>query len=389
MDMTLPNIALIVAASQSLLLTILIFQKHRTLFANRFLAALMLCFTSISVHLLMQDAGVYVKFPFAFLIVGIPLTASPLQFLYTKYLLRGSTRFFTGDWLHFSLFVLFECALVFSYLFGFIDFESAIATEPATAPLFLRLFNLLLIIQGLIYAVWGLRLISRFNARMKDVLSSVEKIQMNWLRNTTLAMLSAWILFLVEDTLMTWGINLSNFVLVSVVFAVYVYAMGFVGLMKSEIFASPDVEKTMRQITEIDEADDNASLKYEKSGLTEEAAKRIASQLLEIMDRQMPYTDPSLTLSHLAEMIDVTPHNLSEVINSQLKKNFYDFINGYRIEQVKRDLVDPVKQHLKILTIAFDAGFNSKATFNTLFKEQTGVTPSEFRKNVVPTPGAE
>jgi AraC-like DNA-binding protein len=279
--------------------------------------------------------------------------------------------------------------LVFSYLFGFIDFESAIATEPATAPLFLRLFNLLLIIQGLIYAVWGLRLISRFNARMKDVLSSVEKIQMNWLRNTTLAMLSAWILFLVEDTLMTWGINLSNFVLVSVVFAVYVYAMGFVGLMKSEIFASPDVEKTMRQITEIDEADDNASLKYEKSGLTEEAAKRIASQLLEIMDRQMPYTDPSLTLSHLAEMIDVTPHNLSEVINSQLKKNFYDFINGYRIEQVKRDLVDPVKQHLKILTIAFDAGFNSKATFNTLFKEQTGVTPSEFRKNVVPTPGAE
>jgi len=180
--------------------------------------------------------------------------------------------------------------------------------------------------------------------------------------------------------LLTQGINVSNFVLVSVVFAVYVYAMGFAGLMKSEIFASPDVEKTMQQITEIDEATEHSPLKYEKSGLTEEAAERIVLQLLDMMDRQMPYTDPSLTLSQLAEMIAVSPHNLSEVINSRLKKNFYDFVNGYRIDQVKKDLVDPAKQHLKILTIAFDAGFNSKATFNTLFKEKSGKTPSEFRK---------
>lgn len=382
MEMTFPTIALIVAASQSLLLTILIFQKHRALFANRFLAALLLCFTAIAVHLLLQDAGLYRKFPLTFLIVGFPLTASPLQFLYTKYLLRGSTRFSAGDWLHFSSFVLFECALIISYFFGLIDFAAAIAAEPATAPLFLRLFNLLLIVQGLIYAVWGLRLIARFNAQMKNVLSSIEKIQMNWLRNTTLAMLSAWILFLVEDTLMTWGINLSNFVLVSIVFAVYVYAMGFVGLMKSEIFASPDVEKTMHQITEIDIEEEKTVSKYEKSGLSGDAAERIVAQLLEIMEKKRPYTDSLLTLSQLAEMLSVSPHNLSEVINSRLKKNFYDLVNGYRIEQVKKDLSDPAKSQFKILSLAFDAGFNSKATFNTLFKENTGQTPSDFRKSI-------
>lgn len=384
MEMTFPTIALIVAASQSLLLTILIFQKHRALFANRFLAALMLCFTVISVHLLLQDSGVYGKFPAAFLIVGLPLTASPLQFLYTKYLLRGSTRFSSGDWMHFSAFILFEGGLIGAYLFGFVDFAAAITSEPASAPLYLRLFNLLLIAQGLFYAVWGLRLISRFNARMKNVHSSVEKIQMDWLRNTTAAMLSAWALFLVEDTLMTWGVNLSNFVLVSIVFAVYVYAMGLAGLMKSEIFASPDVEKTMHEITAITETaggEETTVPKYEKSGLSADAADRIVTQLLDVMERKKPFTDPLLTLPQLADMIGVTPHNLLEVINSRLRKNFYDLVNGYRIEQVKRDLVSSEKSHLKILSVAFDAGFNSKATFNTLFKENTGVTPSDYRKS--------
>ena len=82
---------------------------------------------------------------------------------------------------------------------------------------------------------------------------------------------------------------------------------------------------------------------------------------------------------------NIPPHNLSEVINSRLKKNFYDLVNGYRIEQVKKDLSDPAKSHLKILSLAFDAGFNSKATFNTLFKESTGQTPSDYRKSILNT----
>lgn len=380
MELNIPNIALIVAASQSLLLSVLIFQKHRALYANRFLAALLLCFTLIAVHLLIQDAGIYRIVPVAFVILGVPLTASPLQFLYTKYLLKRQTRFAPGDWLHLSLFALFECALIIALISGVVDFSAAAASSPETAPFFLRMFNWLIIVQGLAYVAAGLRLITRFNTQAKNVLSSIEQVQMNWLRNTTVAMLSAWLLFLVEDTLMLFGINLSNFLLVSVVFALYVYAMGFVGLMKTEIFSSPDIERTMHEISEIDTQEEAAVSKYEKSGLSEETAQEIAARLRTVMEEKKPYTDPLLTLTQLAEMLSVTPHNLSETINTQLKKNFYDFVNGYRIEQVKKDLADPSNQHLKILSLAFDAGFNSKATFNTLFKEMTGKTPSEFRK---------
>lgn len=379
MELTFSNIALIVAASQSLLLAVLIFQKHRALFANRFLTALLLCFTLISIHLLIQDAGVYKIIPFAFVILGVPLTASPLQYLYTKYLLQRRAQFIKTDWLHFSLFIFFECVLIIAFFFGFIDFSAAASAEPASAPLFLRIFNWALIIQGLVYVAAGLRLIARFNRQLKNVLSSIEQLQMTWLRNTTLAILSAWLLFLIEDTLMIEGINLSNFVLVSVVFAIYVYAVGFIGLMKSEIFASPEVEQTMHQISE---ESDESTTKYQKSGLSEETARQIVEQLLVLMENKKPYTESLLTLAQLAEMLSVTPHNLSEVINTQLKKNFYDFVNGYRIEQVKKDLIDPSKLHIKILSLAFDAGFNSKATFNTLFKEMTGKTPSEYRKNL-------
>lgn len=384
MELDLVNIVLIVAASQSLLLAVLIFQKHRVLFANRFLAALLLCFTVIALHLLIQDAGVYKIFPFAFFIVGIPLTASPLQYLYTKYLLQRQSSFSSIDWIHFLLFALFECALIVSVFSGIVDFAEATAAEPATAPLFLRLFNMLLIIQGLLYAVAGLRMIARFNKQLKNVLSSIEQVQMNWLRNTTLAMLSAWIVFLIEDTLMMQGINLSNFILVSVLFAIYVYAIGVVGLTKSEIFLSPDVEQAMHVVSELAEEEvSSSSVKYEKSGLSQEAAQQYVQQLLHLMVEKKPHINTSLTLSQLAEILNISPHNLSEVINTKLEKNFYDFVNGYRIEQVKKDLADPAKQNLKILSIAFDAGFNSKATFNTLFKEQTGNTPSEYRKNIL------
>ncbi|MFA6469150.1 MAG: helix-turn-helix transcriptional regulator [Bacteroidota bacterium] len=381
--MNLSDIVLIVAASHSFLLALLIFQKHRALYANRFLAALLLCFTLISVHLLIQDAGVYQSVPAAFLIVGIPLTASPLQYLYTKYLLRREIRFASKDWLHFSSFIIFESGLIITFMFGLIDFSSAAAASPSTAPLFLRLFNMLLIIQGIAYVVVGLRKILRYDKQLKNVLSSIEQVQLSWLRNTTLAMLSAWILFLVEDTLMTYGINLSNFVIVSVVFAVYVYAMGVFGLMKSEIFASPDVEKAMHAVSELAEEEAPSSSKYERSGLSPEMAQQYVQQLIPLMEEKKLFTDASLSLSQLAELLTISAHNLSEVINSQLGKNFYDFVNGYRLEEVKKGLADPAKQHLKILSIAFDAGFNSKATFNTLFKQQTGKTPSEYRNSVL------
>ena len=104
------------------------------------------------------------------------------------------------------------------------------------------------------------------------------------------------------------------------------------------------------------------------------------------MVEKEPYIDSELTLNSLAEMLSISPHNLSEAINTQLDKSFFDFINFYRVERVKKDLLDPTNNHLKILAIAFDAGFNSKSSFNTIFKKHTNMTPGNTgKRKPVPT----
>jgi AraC-like DNA-binding protein len=100
------------------------------------------------------------------------------------------------------------------------------------------------------------------------------------------------------------------------------------------------------------------------------------------MTRDRPYRDPELTLSALAELLDTTPHKLSEVLNTELSQTFYDFVNSYRVEDVRRRLAASDSKHLNVLTLAMDAGFASKSTFNQVFKKQTGHTPSTYRKVV-------
>ena len=71
---------------------------------------------------------------------------------------------------------------------------------------------------------------------------------------------------------------------------------------------------------------------------------------------------------------------MSLAINEGLKKNFYDLVNGYRVEEAKRLLVDPNSNNYTVLSIGFEAGFNSKTTFNTVFKKFTGLTPTAYRE---------
>ena len=107
------------------------------------------------------------------------------------------------------------------------------------------------------------------------------------------------------------------------------------------------------------------------------------TDLIRLMETDQPFTNPELTLTQLADCLDVSPHNLSEVINTRLNQNFFDFINHYRIQKIKTDMIDPTKQHLKLLSIAFDAGFNSKSSFNAIFKKSTHMTPSEYRRQAI------
>ncbi|NJK95779.1 MAG: AraC family transcriptional regulator [Bacteroidales bacterium] len=97
-----------------------------------------------------------------------------------------------------------------------------------------------------------------------------------------------------------------------------------------------------------------------------------------MMNDKKPYLEPKLTLNALAAELNISVNYLSQLINQYQGKNFYDFVNGFRIEEFKSRVLSPKNQHLTILALAFDSGFNSKSSFNLAFKKHTGLTPSEF-----------
>jgi len=98
------------------------------------------------------------------------------------------------------------------------------------------------------------------------------------------------------------------------------------------------------------------------------------------MTKEKPFLNGNLSLVSLAASLNANPKVLSYVINEHMHKNFNDYINDWRIEEVKIRLNDKAYGHLKMISIAFDCGFNSKSTFNLAFKKATGLSPSGYKK---------
>jgi YesN/AraC family two-component response regulator len=105
------------------------------------------------------------------------------------------------------------------------------------------------------------------------------------------------------------------------------------------------------------------------------------------MENEKLFLDGDLTLQKLAERLAIPAQHLSQVINERLDQTFSDFINKYRVEEAKRRLLDPKTQHYTVLAIGEEVGFNSKSSFNAVFKKYTNTTPSEFRKANNGAPG--
>lgn len=122
--------------------------------------------------------------------------------------------------------------------------------------------------------------------------------------------------------------------------------------------------------------------KYQKPSLSQEETKALYQQLETLMQTQQPFLQANLSLRQLAKMLDLHPNKLSELLNETVGKNFSAYINKYRVETFKQLAKKPENKHLSLLGIAYESGFNSKTTFNTFFKKETGSTPKEYLKGL-------
>jgi AraC-like DNA-binding protein len=118
--------------------------------------------------------------------------------------------------------------------------------------------------------------------------------------------------------------------------------------------------------------------RYDKSSLVGVDTEDVKDRLIDLLRNEKIYTESDLNLKRLADLLSITPHQLSEYLNEHLKSDFRSFINSFRVDEAKELLLKDSEK--SILTICYEVGFGSKSTFNAVFKKETGVTPSEFRE---------
>lgn len=133
----------------------------------------------------------------------------------------------------------------------------------------------------------------------------------------------------------------------------------------------------------IKEVTEGQNDKYKTSSLDDIFAEKLYSETVNIIESERLFLNNQFRLSDLAERLNYSLHHISQVINKYSGQNFSDFINNYRVEECKKQLRNPKRINETILAIAFECGFNNKASFNRSFKKITGLTPSEYRSQNV------
>jgi AraC-like DNA-binding protein len=143
------------------------------------------------------------------------------------------------------------------------------------------------------------------------------------------------------------------------------------GLLQPIIYNNRPVNPEERKNNEIN--------KLVKVGLSEVELKTMANKIIDYLDNSKPYLDPEYNLEIMARDLNITRQNISVAINDTIGKNFYQLINEYRVEEFKQLVLDSKNNNITLLGLAYDAGFNSKSSFNRIFKEITGSTPSSYK----------
>jgi AraC-like DNA-binding protein len=386
------HVIALLGAVQGLFLAGVLAVRRRNRTANRILAVNMAAFTVYLAVSVYYAAGFLQVFPHVFGVgYPLPFVFGPLIYLYAVTASDRSRRLTRWDALHFLPFVLVVSIMVPRYLMSGPDkIAWSLALQRGERPLVMQVMDALKLLSGITYTAATLFFLRRHRARILDNYSSLEHVSLQWLVRLALAVGAIWVLAVVMKLTQLWHVMAyqRGDDLITLAVALLVYGIGYMALRQGEIFRFDTAEypvvaapphglvlaSTPGPLSQT--AIGQGGSRYERSGLGNREADALKSALLSAMDQERPWQDSELTLADLARRLSTTPHKLSEVLNSQLEQSFYDFVNGYRVRYVQRRIGDDDARALKILSLALDAGFASKSTFNDVFKKHTGQTPS-------------
>ncbi|MCA0401743.1 MAG: helix-turn-helix transcriptional regulator [Proteobacteria bacterium] len=231
------------------------------------------------------------------------------------------------------------------------------------------------------YILRTLRLLARYRRSKYDYFAAIEGRSLTWFECFIGLLAFVWLVnmaIILDDMTVAW-LKLSPD-MSSVIEAVWVYALSFMVLWQQAIF-KPYRQGPVTGMPEAiagEEPSANGG-KYQRSALDGERGRRIATKIEKAMAEERLYRNQGMTLRHLSDHTRVPENYLSQVLNETLGRNFYEFVNHWRIRDACALLAEDA---LSIIEIGEEVGFNSRSTFNAAFKKETGLTPSEYRANL-------
>ncbi len=356
-------IILLVSIQGFLLVFIFFFNEKFKKPSNQALTVLLLAIALQGIHMVFYDTGMQKNYP----VLGhLPITfifGIPIGFYYfVHFLINPDSKLTNKDY-------LFISPLILLAIISIIEFTTFVISPKTFKEYEWVLWNYehlretlaIIYLAGVIFFVN--RKVDKYHSQLFNNYSEVEGKDLHWLKKVIWAVVGLLILWVISQ-ISNFFYNVQLYYPTWIGMCFLVYWLGYFIILRQDIFVIPSFTKEERGKKQT--LSDNTIQHYDN--------------LLSLMESEKLYRNPEINMTILAESMKLSNGYLSQIINQKEGKNFYDFINAYRVEEVKSKLRDPAYNHYSILAIGLDAGFKSKSTFNAVFKKMTGMTPSTYKK---------
>jgi len=362
---------LYIGISQSFFSGLLVATKKPYNTANRLMAAwlFMIC---IELFFALINSNVIEMYSFPF----ITFTYGPLLYLYVKYMTDPGRKFNWFELLHFIPFLVFFTVSVIFRSEPLVRDLRGFFRPDKLMPLRIA-YSVCFFLSITCYSTLTFIEIRKHQAYLKNIVSfTSHKITLNWLKILAISFyVSYFVMFILG------GLNIiGNFIPFDPYFIIFGFITVFSGFYSFYAIKQPLIFGEV--VGDNDKKTVKSTEKYYKSGLKDNEGDEYLKKIIAFMETKKPYLNGSLSINDLSAMTGIPRHYITQVLNEKYNRNFFTFINEYRVKEVIERFSNTKNDNFTILAIALDAGFNSKTTFNSFFKSQTGLTPSEYREKI-------
>ncbi len=226
------------------------------------------------------------------------------------------------------------------------------------------------VVTAIVFLPLALHKVNQYQKTLYDNYSTTNKKSLRWLQIFLILMLVTTVLGIisfVQYVLEAWDESEFAFHLVTICFVILLFWIGYFLVLQYHWFEIAPFKSKNSENEAIPSKLSSNTINY-------------YNQLKTLLHEEKVYEEVNLTLDNLSERLQISSGYLSQIIKEKEQKNFFEFINSYRVESVKKKLLDENYSNYTIMGIAMECGFNSKSTFNSVFKKFTGETPSVFKR---------